>query len=116
MRLMIVCNRGDVVLINFVLADESGVKRRPAVVISSVKYQQGRQEAIIAVVTSQTARIMVGDYRVSGWQKAGLLYPSVVTGIIRTIKQEMISSRLGTLAEVDMQGIDNQLRFALSLD
>ena len=39
------CDRGDVVLINFVFSDESGAKLRPALVISSADYNHGALSA-----------------------------------------------------------------------
>jgi len=108
-------NRGDVVLVSFVFSDETGERRRPAVIVSSNAYHQSRQEAIIAAVTSRTDRILVGDHRISDWQSAGLLFPSVATGIIRTIKQGMIAKKLGTMPRPDMQAIENNLRDALGL-
>ena len=80
-------SRGDIVLVNFTFADESGVKRRPAIIVSSEAYNNGRDEAIIAAITSRTDRVLLGDHLIVDWQGAGLLFPSVVTGIIRTIKQ-----------------------------
>ena len=109
------CNRGDVVLVSFVFSEESGAKRRPAVIVSSKAYHQVRQEAIIAAITSRTDRILVGDHLISDWQGAGLLFPSVATGIIRTIKQGMIARKLGTVPRTDMQAIDGKLRDALGL-
>jgi len=109
-------NRGDVVLVNFVFSEDKGVKRRPAVVVSSDAYHQSRQEAIIAAITSNIDRLLVGDHLVSGWREAGLLYPSVVTGIIRTIKQPMISGRLGTLGHQDLDSISCNLKDMLGLD
>jgi mRNA interferase MazF len=108
-------NRGDVVLVSFIFSDESGERRRPAVIVSSDAYHQSRQEAIIAAVTSRTNRILVGDHLISDWQGAGLLFPSVATGIIRTIKQGMIAKKLGTMPRPDMQGIEDNLRDALGL-
>jgi len=112
---MTVYNRGDVVLISFVFADETGAKQRPAVIISSDAYHQQRQEAIISAITSKTDRILVGDHWISYWQEAGLLFPSVATGIIRTIKQNMITRRLGTMSRDDLKEIDEQLIIALGL-
>ena len=109
------CKRGDVVLVNFVFSEETGVKLRPALVVSSDAYHQGRQEAIIAAITSNVRRLLIGDHAISRWEEAGLLYPSVVTGIIRTTKQSMISRRLGALAESDMHGIEEKLRQILVL-
>jgi len=44
-----------------------------------------------------------------------LLFPSVATGIIRTIKQGMLSRRLGIMSKADMEAINDNLRAALSL-
>ena len=99
------CSRGDVVLVSFVFTDESGERRRPAVIVSSDAYHQSRQEAIIAAITSRTDRILAGDHLISDWQGAGLLFPSVATGIIRTIKQGIIAKKLGTMPRLDMQDI-----------
>jgi mRNA interferase MazF len=107
--------QGDVVLVRFVFTNESGAKRRPAVVVSTSGYHQGRQEAIVAAITSNVDRLLVGDHLISGWQEADLLFPSVATGIIRTIKQTMIERRLGTMPLVDMQAIQEQLRHVLGL-
>jgi len=108
-------NRGDIVLVSFVFSDETGERRRPAVIVSSEAYHRSRQEAIIAAITSRTDRILVGDHLISDWQGAGLLFPSVATGIIRTIKQGMIAKKLGTMPQPDMQGIEDNLRDALGL-
>jgi mRNA interferase MazF len=115
MPLMINCNRGDIVLINFVFSDESGQKLRPAVVVSSSVYQHGRKEVIIAAITSQIDHLLVGDHLIQDWAKAGLLYPSVATGIIRTIKQAMINRKLGVMPLTDMLAIDKSLQVALAL-
>jgi mRNA interferase MazF len=109
-------SRGDVVLVSFVFPDETGVKRRPAVIVSSDAYHQGRQEAIIAAVTSRTDRVLVGDHLIANWREAGLLFPSVATGIIRTIKQGMIARRLGSLADHDLRALGRNLKLVLGLD
>ena len=108
-------SRGDVVLVSFIFADETGVKQRPAVIISSDAYHTGRDEAIIAAITSRTDRILVGDHLITDWQSAGLLFPSVATSIIRTIKQDMINRRLGSLPAQDMRAVESKLKLALGL-
>jgi len=108
-------SRGDVVLVSFVFTDESGERRRPAVVMSSDAYNRSRQEAIIVAITSRTDRVLIGDHPISDWQRAGLLFPSVATAIIRTIKQGMIAKKLGTIPQGDMQAIEDNLRDALGL-
>lgn len=108
-------SRADVVLVRFVFSDESGAKRRPVVVISSDVYHRGRQEAIVAAITSNVERLLSGDHLIANWRDAGLLFPSVATGIIRTIKQAMIERRLGVMPAKDMQAIEEHLREALAL-
>jgi mRNA interferase MazF len=108
-------SRGDVVLVGFIFPDEIGVKRRPAVIVSSETYHQGRQEAIIAAITSRTDRVLVGDHIVTKWREAGLLFPSVVTGIIRTIKQGMIARKLGVMPNAEMEAINSRLCAILGL-
>ncbi len=108
-------SRGDVVLVSFVFADETGTKQRPAVIISSDIYHQQRQEAIISAITSRVDRILVGDHAINHWREAGLLFPSVATGIIRTIKQSMLVRRLGRISPADLKEIDKQLGLALGI-
>jgi mRNA interferase MazF len=108
-------SRGDVVLVAFVFSDQSGRKRRPAVVVSSSAYQRGRHEAIVAAITSNVKRHLFGDHLIRDWKAAGLLFPSLATGIIRTVRQEMIDRKLGSMPPPDLQAIDGQLRRSLSL-
>ena len=97
-------------------SDRPVVKRRPAVVISSAEYHDSRQEVIVAAVTSNVARgLLVGDHLLGEWRTAGLPKASVVTGILRTIKQTMILRRMGVLANKDMGSVDAVLARALSL-
>ncbi len=112
---MTACSRGDVVLISFIFADETGIKRRPAVIVSSEAFHEGRDEAIIAAITSRTDRLLVGDHRINDWQDAGLLFPSVATSIIRTVKQGMIARKLGSMPPSDMEIINDKMRLVLGL-
>ena len=52
---------------------------------------------------------------VADWKRAGLLFPSVATGIVRTIAGTMIDRRLGSMAKRDMDGLDGTLRRSLGL-
>jgi len=46
-------NFGDIILLPFPFTDQSAVKRRPAVVISSTAYHRTRPDIVIMAVTSQ---------------------------------------------------------------
>lgn len=102
-------------MVNFVFTEETGYRRRPGVIVSSDLYHRDRQEAIIAAVTSNTERLLAGDYLLLDWIEAGLLFPSVVTGIIRTIKQSLVIRNLGSLSSGDMRSVELSLRLSLGL-
>ena len=108
-------SRGDVVLVGFVFSDESGRKLRPAVVISSPAYQRARQEVVVVAISSNVRRRLFGDHAIRDWKGAGLLFPSVVAGIIRTIKRTMIDRKLGSLAKSDLEAVERELRRCLGL-
>jgi mRNA interferase MazF len=108
-------SRGDVVLVKFVFSDEKGAKQRPGLIVSTDGYHQGRREMILAAITSNVGRLLVGDHKIKGWREAGLLYPSIVTGIIRTIKHDMIASKMGELAEPELHAVEDKLRVILAL-
>ncbi len=108
-------DRGHVVLVGFVFSEESGRKFRPAVVISSRVYRRARQEVIVAAITSNIRRRLFGDHLIADWKGAGLLFPSMVTGILRTIKRTMIDRKIGSMAKPDLDAVDQGLRRALGL-
>ncbi|MGD0947858.1 MAG: type II toxin-antitoxin system PemK/MazF family toxin [Candidatus Binatia bacterium] len=112
---MTACSRGDVVLVGFVFTDESGRKLRPALVISSPAYQRGRREVVVAAITSNVKRPLFGDHLIADWRGAGLLFPSLVTAILRTVKQTMIHRKLGSMTNADLQAVDRELRQSLAL-
>jgi mRNA interferase MazF len=112
---MTIYRRGDIVLVGFVFSDESGRKLRPALVISTAGYQRAREEVVVAAITSNIRRRLFGDHLVADWRAAGLLFPSVVTGVLRTIKRPMIDRKLGAMPTPDMDNVDRELRRSLGL-
>src|SRR6266581_1164645 len=97
------------------LVDEKGAKQRPGLIVSIDRYHQGRREMILAAITSNVGRLLVGDYKIKGWRESGLLYPSIVTGIVRTIKQDMIAGKLGELPAPELHTVEDKLREILAL-
>ena len=108
-------SRGDIVLVKFVFADEKGAKQRPGLIVSTDRYHRGRRETILVAITSNVSRLLVGDYKIKAWRESGLLYPSIVTGIVRTIKHDMIASKMGELAASELHAVDDKLREILAL-
>jgi len=44
-----------------------------------------------------------------------LLAPSIVTGIVRTIKHDMIAGKMGALPPSDLHAVEDKLREILAL-
>ena len=66
-------DRGDVVLASLPFSDLSGIKRRPAVVIS---VPHPSVDIFLLPLTSQLDHLQSGEFVLSDWQGAGLLYPT----------------------------------------
>ena len=68
-------NPGDVVTVDF--PGVTGVKRRPAVVLSSATYHASRPDVIVGLITTQTSALGITDYRLQDWQAVGLRVASI---------------------------------------
>ena len=109
-------SRGDVVLVPVGFTDQSGAKRRPAIVVSSDEYNAQSPDVMIASVTSNLLAIRhPGDHLIRDWQAAGLLRPSLVQTKIATVEATIIDRRLGRLSGDDLTVLDRGLREALGL-
>ena len=95
---------GDVVLVPFPFTDQSGTKKRPAVVVSSTGYNTNRYDIVIMAVTSQVRTpLAFGEAMVGEWQSAGLLKSSVLKPVFATIEQGLVLRVMGQLSAADVQ-------------
>jgi len=95
---------GDVVLVPFPFTDQSGVKKRPAVIVSNSRYNARRRDVIIMAITSQVrAPLGFGESLVCDWQAAGLIKASVLKPVFTTIEQGLVSRPLGKLTAADLR-------------
>lgn len=93
---------GDVVLVPFPFTDQSGAKKRPAVIVSSAAYNQARRDAVIMAITSQLKPSGIfGEVMAQDWQAASLLKPSAIKPVIATVEQPLVLKRLGQLSSRD---------------
>ena len=92
----------DVLLVPFPFTDQSGTKKRPAVVVSSSGYNTKRRDIVIMAITSQVREPLgFGEAMVADWQSAGLIKVSVLKPVLATIEQGLVVRTLGTLAVAD---------------
>lgn len=97
---------GDIVLVPFPFTDQTGIKKRPAVIVSSAAYNSARREVMIMAVTSQARPAgAIGEVHVKDWKGAGLIKPSVVKPVITTIEHTLVIRRLGQLGKEEQQAL-----------
>lgn len=110
---MTLFNSGDVVLIGFPFTDLSGLKQRPALIISSSWYNEKRQDVILSAITSQIPTKIAKDehlFSPNEQKLAGLPKKSIVkVGKIITLDQRLIRKKLGHLTDKTQLHIRNIL-------
>jgi len=95
---------GDVVLVPFPFTDQSGAKKRPAVIVSKNRYNACRRDVIIMAITSQVRTPLgFGESLVCDWRAAGLIKASVLKPVFTTIEQGLVSRTMGKLTAADLQ-------------
>lgn len=93
---------GDVIVVPFPFTDQTAVKKRPAVVVSSETYNRQRPDLILMAITSQVrSESAIGDAVVVHWQAAGLLRPSIIKPIMTTLEARLVIRQLGALSPDD---------------
>ena len=95
---------GDVVLVPFPFTDQSGTKKRPAVVVSSNGYNTSRRDIVIMAITSQVRTPLgFGEAMVGDWQGAGLVKESVLKPVLTTIEPALVLRVMGHLSAADIK-------------
>ena len=101
---------GEVVLVPLPFTDQSGAKKRPAVVVSAVGYNTSRRDLIIMAITSQVRTPPgFGEATVVDWQAAGLIKPSVLKPVFTTIEQGLVVRTMGAFSVNDLHTLRNNL-------
>ena len=77
---------GDVVLVPFPFTDQSGAKKRPAVVVSIAGYNTNRKDIVIMAITSH-----------------------VLKPVFSTIEQGLVMRVIGHLSAADLQSLQRLL-------
>lgn len=106
---------GTVVWAYINYTDAAGVKLRPAVIVSCVRYHASKADAVIVPLTSQKRTAYFGDYDLLDWSTAGLNKSCRAKGVISTIERSAIERRTGRLSKRDLDGIKAQIRLILEL-
>ena len=106
---------GDVVLVRFPFTNQTALKQRPAVVISSRAYNIAKPDVVIMAITSQLhSPSSLGEVRIGQWQAANLLKPSVIKPVFATLEQNLILKILGKLEPSDQAALHQSIATVLA--
>jgi mRNA interferase MazF len=112
---MTIFNFADVLLVPFPFTEQTTIKKRPAIVISSETYNQVKPDLILIAVTSQLSQeLQFGEMLILEWSRAGLLKASLVKPLIATLEKSLIIRKLGALEMQDKQSLKCCLQQILS--
>ena len=104
---------GDIVTVDFPGA--TGIKRRPAVVVSTTTYHQNRPDVILGVITSQVQKANApSDYIIKDWQAGGLNRQSAFRAFLMTMPVSPVQ-KIGHCAQRDWEGIQAALSTAIAI-
>lgn len=105
--------KGDVILIPFPFTDLSGVKVRPALVLSSKKSDS---DLIVVFITSNTQKTPAYHVPITPSSENGIKVPSHIICIkIATLDKKIVVGKIGK-AEADViQMVDRELQKLFSL-
>ncbi len=111
--------RGQVVVVNVPFSNHSGVKPRPALVMSAEPFHRDLPDVIVCPISGQRRyyrRPGPGDCPLRGWRAVGLRHPSTVRiSKLLTVDKQIIKRILGPLSRQDLALVEAGLRQALGL-
>lgn len=97
----------SIVIVPFPFTDKMKTKRRPALVLSSLKHQKETGHITLLMVTSAKHSAWDSDFLISHLQTTGLSSASIVRQKIFTIDNRLIIERAGKLSAHDMKKVIN---------
>ncbi|MCB0521912.1 MAG: type II toxin-antitoxin system PemK/MazF family toxin [Lewinellaceae bacterium] len=97
---------GDIVLVAFPFSDNSGYKKRPALVLSDLN----DGDVLVARISTQTTESTF-DIEHRNWKESGLLALSFARlHKIATLNTSLVDRRLGKLSSSDIENVSLKLQ------
>ncbi|MGC9949483.1 MAG: type II toxin-antitoxin system PemK/MazF family toxin [Bryobacteraceae bacterium] len=103
------CEPWDVVVVPFPFTDSPASKRRPALVLSSLAFNQGSGHSLMAQITKAKQSSWPGDLGIRNVE-AGLPEQCIVRMKLFTIDNRLIQRRTGRLSATDQGQVRAGLR------
>ena len=98
-------NQADLVLIPFPFSDLTGIKKRPALVLSKSDVQKETNHVICMMISSVKGSTPF-DVNIENWEESGLLKPSIArANKVFTIDAPVVLKKMGVLNQEEFQNI-----------
>jgi mRNA interferase MazF len=105
--------------VSVVFSDQTGAKRRPALVLSTETFHRRLPDLVVCAVSSQPrffSRPGAGDHPLRGWQTAGLRFPSTARlSKLIAVDKTIVLRVLGRVSAEDLRHVKAGLREAFGL-
>ena len=93
----------DIVVVPFPFTDRAATKRRPALVLSNVQFNQQAKHAVMAMITSADQFAWPADCPIHDLTAAGLTTACLVRLKLFTLDERLIIRKAGALAAADQK-------------
>lgn len=100
----------SIVVVPFPFTDSSKRKKRPALVISTEKFQKDNGHAILLMITTAKHSKWYGDLLIKDLESTKLPVESYIRQKVFTIDLRLIEKKLGVLSKKDISLLKSLLR------
>jgi len=102
----------SIILVRYSFSDLSSSKVRPAVVVSAA---HSSQDILITPLTSNTGKLLAGEFVLSEWEAEGLNVVTAVKRVVYTVHENLVLKVIGKLVNSDAERLEGSLRYWLGL-
>jgi mRNA interferase MazF len=110
-----ICNRYQVAVVPFPFVDISVAKPRPALVLSSERFNADSGQTILAMITTAARSQWPTDVALKTLEGTGLRVPCVVRFKLFTLTNELISRTIGALSISDAGHVGKAVKAILAV-
>lgn len=103
-------NKYDIVKVPFPFTDKHSTKRRPALVISSEKYQSNFKHCILSMITTAKHSNWIDDIIIQEMNTTGLSTTSKIRFKIFSLDEKLIFCKLGMLGKEDAYRVSVKIK------
>lgn len=100
----------EVVVVPFPFTDKAASKRRPALVLSSERFNSAIHHSVLAMITSQAHSAWPLDIVIQDLSMAGLKSPSIIRMKLFTLDHRLIQKRIGHLGQPDQRSVKTSFK------